>query len=309
MAPILRLLRGGSAIRRLAAIAAWVSLAVAPGQAEDRRQTQAATEIIVQRVKQECFSSLVHASGYLVPRNAAVVMFNAPDYRITEVKAKAGDTIKKGDVVALATPLTPPANAPAGAADVSIKSLAAGLVVKSSIFPGMITSQKSAPLFLIAVDGEIEAAVDVLADHLSKLKQGQTVHLTTSDGIALEGRLRQLPGAIKPASQMGEARISIDGGEGLTPQLFVRATLESSRSCGLAAPRAALRRTAGGAQVQVIEGDVVVTHTVSAGMVNDTDVEITKGLEEGDLVVASTDTSLRDGDRVRPIFANLQDAR
>jgi multidrug efflux pump subunit AcrA (membrane-fusion protein) len=236
-------------------------------------------------------------------------MFNAPDYRITEVKAKAGDTIKKGDVVALATPLTPPANAPAGAADVSIKSLAAGLVVKSSIFPGMITSQKSAPLFLIAVDGEIEAAVDVLADHLSKLKQGQTVHLTTSDGIALEGRLRQLPGAIKPASQMGEARISIDGGEGLTPQLFVRATLESSRSCGLAAPRAALRRTAGGAQVQVIEGDVVVTHTVSAGMVNDTDVEITKGLEEGDLVVASTDTSLRDGDRVRPIFANLQDAR
>jgi type II secretory pathway component PulC len=52
-----------------------------------------------------------------------------------------------------------------------------------------------------------------------------------------------------------------------------------------------------------------VTHTVSAGMVNDTDVEITKGLEEGDLVVASTDTSLRDGDRVRPIFANLQDAR
>jgi len=294
---------------RLAAIALLSSLAVAMARAGDARSRPAETEIIVQRVRQECFSRLVHASGYLLPRSTAVVMFNAPDYRITEVKAKVGDTIRKGDVVAVAAPLTPPANAPPGAADASIRALAGGLVLKATIFPGMITSQKSEPLFMIAVDGEIEAAVDVLAAHLSQLKQGQPAHLTTRDGVALEGKLRQLPGSIKPTSQMGEARIAIEGGEGLPSQLFVRATLESSRSCGLAAPRAALRRTSGGAQVQVVEGDLVVTHAVSAGMNNDTDVEIIKGLSEGDLVVASTDTSLRDGDRVRPIFADLQDAR
>ena len=233
-------------------MAIWSALAVATGRAEDGRQkTQAETEIIVQRVKQECFSRLVHASGYLVPRSAAVVMFNAPGYRITEVKARVGDTIRKGDVVAVATPLTLPANAPPGAAEANIKSLAAGRVLKSTIFPEMLTSQKSEPLFLIAVDGEIEAAVDVLAAHLSQLKPGQPAHLTTGDGVVLEGRLRQLPGAIKPASQMGEARIAIEGGEGLPPQLFVRATLEfepvlrSRRASRRAAPDQRRRAGAG----------------------------------------------------------------
>ncbi len=271
------------------------------------RATPTRAEIVVARAARECFTSLIHASGYLVPRRSAVVMFVAPGYRVTQVLAKAGDTVKRGDVVARATPASPPPDKKAPA-DVPVTAMASGLVLQSTAFEGMLTSEKAGPLFTLAVDGEIEAAADVPSLHILELKTGQVARVTLSDGRVLDGRVRRTPAIVDPASQMGTTRLSIAAAKGLDPSRFVQATIEARRSCGVGVPTAALRRTSAGPIVQVVKDDRILDRSVTLGLASATDSEVASGLAEGDLVVASTG-SLRDGDRVKPVFSDLQDAR
>ena len=96
-----------------------------------------------------------------MPRDVAVVIYNAPDFRISEIMAKPGDVIAAGDVVAKATSTA--AKPEGGSAPVEIHSMASGLVLSSTAFVGMPTSAQAGPLFTLAVEGDIEAAVD--AEH------------------------------------------------------------------------------------------------------------------------------------------------
>jgi multidrug efflux pump subunit AcrA (membrane-fusion protein) len=56
--------------------------------------------------------------------------------------------------------------------------------------------------------------------------------------------------------------------------------------------------------VQIVRGDVIETRLVRVGYHSDTDIEIREGLREGDLVVANAGSSLRDGDKVKPVEAD-----
>jgi len=56
--------------------------------------------------------------------------------------------------------------------------------------------------------------------------------------------------------------------------------------------------------VQVVLDGVVETRHVQVGLRSDADTEIRDGLHEGDLVVANAGSSLRDGDKVKPIVAD-----
>ena len=44
---------------------------------------------------------------------------------------------------------------------------------------------------------------------------------------------------------------------------------------------------------------------MQTGFHSDTDSEIRAGVREGDLVVANAGSSLRDGDRVKPVFSEV----
>ncbi len=307
------------AARPLASILLAFPLLAAPfplgaAQATDSASGDApAVEVVVRRAAQECFASLVHAFGYLVPRASAVVMFNAPDFRISEVRAKVGDRVRRGDVVALAIPAAPSGGAASQsgsqAAEVPIRSLASGTVLQASAFKGELMSRKSPPLFTLAIDGEIEAAVAVPSIHVGELRTGQAVHLAGGDGATYNGHVRLMPVLVDPVSQMGEVRVSLDGEGRPAPGRFLGATVEASRSCNLGVPRSALRSTSAGMQVEAVENGTVFTRLVRIGLINESDAEVVSGLRPGDLVVANAGSSLRTGDHVRPIFPDLQDAR
>jgi multidrug efflux pump subunit AcrA (membrane-fusion protein) len=53
-----------------------------------------------------------------------------------------------------------------------------------------------------------------------------------------------------------------------------------------------------------VRNDVIETRNIQVGIHSDSDIEVRKGLSEGDLIVANAGTSLRDGDRVKPIDAD-----
>ena len=190
--------------------------------------------VIVLRVGTECFVRAVHVTGYLVPRDVAVVMFNAPDYRISEIVAKPGDTVVAGDVVAKATPVA--ARPDGGSAPVEIHSMASGLVLSSTAFVGMPTSAQAGPLFTLAVDGDMEAAVDVPSTHVFEIKAGQVAHVALRDGTVLDGHIRLAPPIIDRATQIGQARIAFDASQNTAAGRFARATIEADRSCGIGVP-------------------------------------------------------------------------
>ncbi len=86
-------------------------------------------------------------------------------------------------------------------------------------------------------------------------------------------------------------------------EVFAQAVINADRSCGISVPRSAVTYRTGGTTVQVVYNNAIETRSVQVGLHSDTEVEVRKGLNEGDLVVANAGTTLRDGDKVTPIDA------
>ena len=266
-----------------------------------------APSVVVTKAKTECFSSVIRATGYAVPRSLAVVMFNAPGFRISEVSVKAGDKVAVGDKVFVAVPAGS-GDAPA-AAQVPIKSLASGTILQVDASVGTLTSATAGPLATIAVDGDMEVLVDIPSVHVLDLAAGQVAHVSIDDGREFGGHVRVVPLEINRTSQVGQARISTEGGEPLKMGRFVHVAIDSSRSCGIGVPLAALLQESDGIRVQVVKNKSIETRLVTLGLRSDSMAEVKGNVAEGDLVVADAGTSLRDGDKVSPILSDLQEAR
>ena len=83
-----------------------------------------------------------------------------------------------------------------------------------------------------------------------------------------------------------------------------RAQIKTGQSCGVAVPLTAILYGTAGTVVQVVRRARVETRRVETGLMSAGQVEITSGLQEGDIVVARAGALLREGDPVRPVMAN-----
>jgi hypothetical protein len=54
--------------------------------------------------------------------------------------------------------------------------------------------------------------------------------------------------------------------------------------------------------VQVVSRGVIETRRVKGGLVSGTGAEIRDGIREGEIIVANAGGSLREGEKVRPMF-------
>jgi HlyD family secretion protein len=283
-------------------------------------------QVTVTRATKECFSATVRVSGFLVPRQEGTIRIDPDGSRITEVLVGAGDTVTGGQVMArLARPTLDPAGsansppdpgarAPANVpstgttqgtpppSNVPVRAPFAGRVIESAARVGATASPFGEPLFRIAADGEIELQVEVPGIYVPILAPGQTARVELPDGRELRGRVRLVSVEIDPMTQLGRARISLDDDASLLAGQFVDVTIDARRSCGVAVPRSAISYRANRTSVLIVRADVVETRDVRIGLRSDRDAEIQEGLVEGDVVVANAGTSLRDGDKVKPVF-------
>jgi multidrug efflux pump subunit AcrA (membrane-fusion protein) len=338
--PFLRIELGNP--MKIAIAAIGISVAAGLGATASRTIQAAPSEqprgavVVVVKATTACFSDLVRVNGYVVPSKTAIVNVDSEGFRVTEVMVAEGDQVKDGQVLArLIRPADagppggamPPGGAPAGGAgpkvaaagqggggssgpqsatSATLRAPANGLIIKTTTV-GTPASMQSDPLFVIAVDGEFEVEVDVPSIHSGKLKFGETARVAIDDGPERLGRVRQVGVAIDPKTQFGKARISIGKDTSLKLGMFARATIDASRSCGIAIPRSAVDYRTEGTMVQVIKGRTVEMRRVTVGLHSDESIEIRKGINEGDLVVANAGTSLRDGDQVNAYTAEELD--
>lgn len=262
-------------------------------------QSIPAAQVIVVRATSACFSAAIRVTGFLVARTEAVVTFDAPGLKITEILAGEGDRVTAGQtLVRLST-------TSGDSSTTTLKAPASGLVTRSTAaIAGTASPMPGEPLYRIAVDNEIELEADIPSIHVPVLASGQGARVQLDDSRELSGRVRLVPASIDQRTQLGRARISLERASRLRLGMFARATIDANRSCGISVPRSAVTYRTEGTSVQIVSESVIATRKVKIGFHSDDDIEIRDGLREGDTVVANAGSSLRDGDRVKPIVAD-----
>jgi len=313
--------------RQITVVSCWLAAGVLVGQGSSAWPAPPPTlsaMVVVARAVSGCFSDTIRVTGFLVPRDEALVTLDADGYRIVEILVAEGDRVAAGqplvrlarqstdvptpaDASAAARAASPPGAAPS--ATLALRAPAAGIVARSTAMLGAVASAQAEPLFRIMVNGEIELEVEVPSIHVPKLKRdaNQTARVELENGAALGGRVRRVPVEIDRTTQLGRARLTLDRVPALRVGMFSRAMIDASRSCGIAIPRSAVNYQADGTTVQVVRGTKIETRQVRIGLLSDLNVEIRDGLQEGDIVVANAGGSLEDGDQVKPIFPEQLD--
>src|SRR5713226_2848914 len=280
-------------------------VATSPGWAETNSTPGA--QVVVVRATNACFTAAIRVTGFLVAREEAVVTLDMPGQRDVEVLVGEGDKVTNGQTLARLTRQSAegPDAATAGKSSTTLRAPAAGVVTRSTAVVGATASvMPTEPLFRIAVDNEIELEADVPSVHVPALSSGQTARVEIGDNRELSGRVRLVPATVDQRTQLGRARLSLERDPSLRLGTFARATADANRSCGISVPRSAVRYRTEGTSVQIVRADVIETRLVQVGFHSDNDTEIRDGLREGDMVVANAGSSLRDGDKVRPIVAD-----
>jgi multidrug efflux pump subunit AcrA (membrane-fusion protein) len=300
---------GTAASFSLALLGAGTIISLSQALAADKTAppNAAGAYVMVARAVQGCFFDTVRLSGYLVPRQEMQIPFEAEGYRITEVNVGEGDKVTAGQQVAKLVRLSgeqPPAAQFSNAQPIILKSPVAGTVIKVSAAIGSIASPRAEPLFRIAVDGQIELEAEVPGTQLSKLKPGEPARVEVAGAAEMSGRVRRAMIEINPATQLGRVRISLEESASLRFGAFAKASIDATRRCGVSVPRSAVAYGTGGTRLQAVQDGTVASRNVRVGLTSDKDAEILDGVKEGDLLVAYAGTSLRDGEKVTPIFAD-----
>ena len=218
-----------------------------------------------------------------------------------------GDQVTAGQELVRLTrqPGERPMPGPLRHADHHVASSGRGVVTRSTAVVGATASaMPGEPLFRIAVDGEIELEAEVPSVHVPELASGQTARIEIEGGRELSGRFAWCRRRSISARNSAGRGFRWSRHPALRLGMFARATIDANRSCGISVPALAPCSTA--PRARACRSCVTTSSRrgwFRSDSIPDYDIEIRDGLREGDMVVANAGSSLRDGDKVKPIVA------
>src|SRR5450631_4688654 len=274
-----------------------LTLACSPALAADEPDGPKGAAVTVLKAAKSCFAAIVEVSGIVIPREENSVRPERQGLKVAEVLADAGENVSAGQTLAR---LTLPEGGVA-----QVNAPVAGLVSASSAVIGATASGKGEALFSIVVRGEYDLVGLVPTRDLAKLAVNQPARIKVIGAGEVEGRVRRLAPTVEPNSQLGQVVVGVTAtNRRLLVNSSGRALITTGRSCGnVSVPLTAILYGAGGTVVQVVKRARVETRQVEVGLMSAGQVEITKGLFEGDIVVVRAGALLREGDPVRPLGA------
>ncbi|HHW34757.1 MAG TPA: efflux RND transporter periplasmic adaptor subunit, partial [Paracoccus solventivorans] len=174
----------------------------------------------------------------------------------------------------------------------------AGRVSSRNAQIGAIATASAGPMFTLIADGSIEFEGEVIETALPALRPGQLAELDVAGVGRITGQVRQLPAAVDATTRLGLVRVELPADERLLIGLFVSGDIVTERRGAVTVPATAVLADASGERVQVVEGGVVETRAVRAGLLWQGQREITEGLAAGETVIARAGAFFRSGDRV-----------
>ncbi|WP_439923859.1 efflux RND transporter periplasmic adaptor subunit [Nitrobacter sp. JJSN] len=254
--------------------------------------------VTVLKATRSCFSATVEVTGILIPKNETAVRPERPGLKVAEILVEPGQSVTAGQVLARL-------NRPEGGST-QVQAPVAGLISSSSAEIGAIASGKGEVLFNIVTGNEFDLVGQVPTTDLAELAVNQTAKVMVVGAGDMDGKVRLVAPTVEPYSQLGQVFISVDPSKHLLVNASGRAIVKTGESCGIAVPLTAILYGSAGTVVQVVRRQRVETRRVEVGLLSGGQVEVRKGLSEGDVVVARAGALLREGDPVRPVAAEAQ---
>jgi HlyD family secretion protein len=266
-----------------------------PTLAADDPDAPRGAAVTVLKAAKACFNDIVEVSGIVVAREETMVRPERQGLKVSEILTEAGDTVTAGQTLARLT-------LPEGGQQV-VQAPVAGLISSSSAAIGALASGKGEALFSIIARGEFDLVGLVPTQDLAKLAVNQTARIKVVGAGEVAGRVRRVAPTVQPDSQLGQVFVGLTANQRLLVNSSGRALITTGQSCGVSVPLTSVLYGSAGTVVQVVRRARIETRQVEVGLMFAGQVEIRKGLEEGDIVVARAGALLREGDPVRPLTA------
>jgi HlyD family secretion protein len=276
-------------------------LLATPAFADDPDPPPKGAAVTVFKAAKACFGNIVEVSGILIAREETSVRPERQGLKVSEILAEPGDTVTAGQTLARLA-------LPEGGLQV-LQAPVAGLISASSAVIGSIAGAKGDALFSIIARSEFDLVGMVPVRDISKLAVGQTARIKIIGAGEVDGRVRRIASTIEPNSQLGQVFVGVALPRRLLVNSSARAQIRTGQSCGIAVPLTAILYGSAGTVVQVVRSARVETRLVEVGLMSGGQVEIKKGIEEGDTVVARAGALLREGDPVRPVMVSATEAK
>jgi HlyD family secretion protein len=185
-----------------------------------------------------------------------------------------------------------------------VTSPVSGIVSRRTARVGQTVAFAGEPLFRIIKDGALDLEAEVPEQSLVRLAVGMPAKLRLPGVEAeVDAKVRLVNEEVDKASRTGKVRIALSDASHARPGAFASGEVDLARRDGVGAPSSALRRDGDLARVLVVRDGRVEERRITPGIVEGDEVEIRKGVAEGETLVARAAAFLRPGDIVRPILA------
>ena len=185
-----------------------------------------------------------------------------------------------------------------------VRAPVAGLISRRSARLGALAVGSGDPLFRIVTDGAIELEADVPEDSLAELALGMMANVDLpGPNNSVNGTVRLVSSEVDQTTRLGKVRIALAAQAHIGS--FASASIVLARRTSVAVPAAAIAQTGSGDSVLVVHEGHIVQRTVTTGLTNDAETEITAGIAVGEAVVVRAAAFLRNGDAVRAVASGL----
>jgi RND family efflux transporter MFP subunit len=186
-------------------------------------------------------------------------------------------------------------------ANTTVNSPVTGFVAKRLVDPGAYVTQNVTLLSVVDIS-TVRLVVNLVERDLRKVTVGASgsVSVDAYPGEQFTGRVARVAPVLDPATRTAEMEVEVPNGPGrLKPGMYARVRLLSSRKAdALVVPKAAVVDSQGRKGVFLVQQSQAVFRVVTVGLEEPTRIEVTNGLNDGDNVVTTGASALRDGARV-----------
>ena len=180
-----------------------------------------------------------------------------------------------------------------------------GVVTVRNVDVGALVSAGSTLLFRIAQTGTLRTYVNVPQANASSIRVGQPAQLTLTNfpGRRFPGTVARTANALDPSSRTMLVEVAVPNADGaLFPGMYSDVDLSSARlNPPLVIPALALIVRADGAQVAVVQDDVVHLQKIAIGRDYGDRVEIVQGVTEGTTILAAPGDAAQEGAKIVPV--------
>jgi RND family efflux transporter MFP subunit len=190
-------------------------------------------------------------------------------------------------------------------ADTRITSPISGVVSKKNVEVGT-QAGPAQPAFVVQDQSALKMQGSVSASEVALLKKGQPVKVRVDElpGRELQGEVSSVAPSLDDVTRRATIEVALKPTEGLLPYMFGHAEIAfGTRSGAIVIPANAVTNTPDGPLVYAVrDGKAVALKPRVGGRFGD-DVFIEAGIADGDRIVISGDTGLRDGVAVQEATA------